>query len=99
MRLDDQLGVLGLFAERIAARDPVTERVSFDLSFAPLDGVDADGAAALGATLRRIGIDRLHFGSDFNVETPAAAQLRLRRLGLTPAELGEIAGRCALWAC
>ncbi len=99
MRIDDQLHVLALFAARIAARDPVTERVSFDLSFVPLNGTDSDGAAALGAALRRIGIDRLHFGSDFNVETPAAAQLRLRRLSLTPAEIARIAGACAPWAC
>ena len=96
---DDQVRVLGLFADRIAARDPMTERVSFDLSFVPLDGTDAAGAAALAAALRRIGIDRLHFGSDFNVESPAMAQLRLRRLGLTPAELARIAGACAPWAC
>ena len=99
MRIGEQLRVLGLFAERIAARDPVTERVSFDLSFVPLDGTDADGATALGAALRRIGIERLYFGSDFDVETPAAAQMRLRRIGLTPAELARIAGACAPWAC
>ena len=99
MRIGEQLHVLGLFAERIEARDPATQRVSFDLSFVPLDGTDADAATALGAALRRIGIERLYFGSDFNVETPAAAQVRLRRLGLTPAELARIAGACAPWAC
>ncbi len=51
MRIDDQLQVLSLIAERIAARDPAMERVSFDLSFVPLDGTDSDGAAALGAAL------------------------------------------------
>jgi predicted TIM-barrel fold metal-dependent hydrolase len=99
MPIDDQVRVLGLFADRFAARDPVTERVSFDLSFVPLDGTDTHGAAALADALRRIGIDRFRFGSDFNVESPAVAQVRLRRLGLTPAELARIAGACAPWAC
>ncbi|HTL50463.1 MAG TPA: hypothetical protein VL219_07355 [Steroidobacteraceae bacterium] len=98
-RAADQAGVLEHFADRIARGDPRTAHVIFDLSYVPLPGTDAAAAARILAAMRRIGIGRFVFGSDFNVEMPDAAMARLRSLGLTACEWSAIAQACAPWAC
>ena len=95
----NHIDVLRLFADHVVRGDPVTQRVLFDLSFVPFAGEDAAVVGELRSEIRRIGIERFLFGSDFNVETPEVALVRMRSLGLTEEELARIAGACAPWAC
>lgn len=88
--------VLRVFADHIAKDDPATRHVLFDLSYVPAPG---EQAAPLLALIRRIGIRRFFFGSDFNVQTPAQEIQRLRGLGLTPEEWETLRTACAPWAC
>lgn len=86
-------GVLGTFAAWLAARPG--QRVWFDLSAALLaeesEGVPASTEAeglALGQDMRRIGLDRFVFGTDYPVFRPGAYRdLLAARTGLTPREL------------
>lgn len=64
--------------------------VWFDTSFIVSSFVDSPMAPELLWTMRQIGTDRLLFGSDWPIETPAAAAASLRRLGLTPAEQRQV---------
>jgi uncharacterized protein len=91
--------VLRVFADHIAARDPLTERLLFDLSYVPAPEEDSVTVTALVRQMRRIGVDRFLFGSDFNVLMPATATTYLDRLGFTPEELQQIRNNCAPWAC
>ena len=49
--------------------------------------------------MRRIGIDRFLFGSDYNVLTPAEAVSFIERLGLTEEEQDLLRHNCAPWVC
>jgi predicted TIM-barrel fold metal-dependent hydrolase len=89
------LGTLG----RWLARHP-DRRVYFDLSAVVLEA-ESEGipptttaeAAALTGDLRRVGLERMVFGSDYPVFDPARYALLLRRhLALTPAELDQLFG-------
>jgi hypothetical protein len=91
--------ILRLFADRIARGDTVTARVLFDLSYLPAPEEDDTTVSALVHEMRRIGLERFVFGSDFNVLTPAAQIAAFDRLRLTPAELATIRSTCAPWAC
>ena len=53
----------------------------------------------LAKQIRRIGIRRFLFGSDFNVLTPAEEITNLGNLGLTPEEWRILSQNCAPWAC
>lgn len=92
-------GVLGVFADHIALDDPRTRHVLFDLAYVPAPEEDAETAAALVRAMRRIGLERFLFGSDFDVLTPAAEIAALQRLGLTPGELAALRHNCAPWVC
>jgi uncharacterized protein len=91
--------VLRVFADHIAAGDPSTEHLLFDLSYVPAPEEDSTAVIALVREMRRIGVDRFLFGSDFNVLTPVTAASYLDRLRLTPEELLRIRNNCAPWAC
>jgi predicted TIM-barrel fold metal-dependent hydrolase len=99
MAARDHIAVLNLFADRIEAGDPATARLLFELSFVPLPGEDAAARAQVLQAMRRIGIGRFLFGSDFNIEMPLAAQARIRSLGLTAQEWQQVTRACAPWVC
>lgn len=60
--------------------------VWFDISAIATTYVDSPVEAELVWTFRTLGINKVLFGSDWPVDTPAVAADAVRRLGLTPAE-------------
>jgi predicted TIM-barrel fold metal-dependent hydrolase len=96
---DNHVAALRVFADHFERNDPATRRVLFDLSYVPDPDESADTVKRLVQQMRRIGLSRFVFGSDFNVLTPAAEIDRLRRLELTPAEWDTVRNACAPWAC
>ena len=98
-RLDHHADILNLFAEYIAADDPRTRRVLFDLSYVPAPEEGPDTVAALSEAMRRIGVERFLFGSDYNVLSPAAQVAALTRLQLTEDEMRILRVNCAPWVC
>jgi predicted TIM-barrel fold metal-dependent hydrolase len=95
----NNLAVLKAFAAHIARNDPATKRILFDLSYVPSPHDASQSAAAFAAQMRRIGMKRFLFGSDFNVLTPEQEINNLRKLGLTDEELRTLRENCAPWAC
>jgi predicted TIM-barrel fold metal-dependent hydrolase len=99
LRDGDHIAVLRAFADHIAKDDPATRHVLFDLSYVPAPGEGPGTVRALAEQIRRIGIKRFVFGSDFNVLTPEEEIKNLRRLGLTKEEWQTLKENCAPWAC
>jgi predicted TIM-barrel fold metal-dependent hydrolase len=99
LRDGNHLGVLRAFADHIVRDDPATRHVLFDLSFVPAPGESREDAAALTQQIRRIGIRRFLFASDFNVLTLNEEIKNLDRLGLTREEWQTLAQNCAPWVC
>ncbi len=95
----NHVGVLRTFADHIVRDDPATRHALFDLSFVPAPGESREDAAALTPQIRRIGIKRFLFGSDFNVLTLPQEIKNLDRLGLTKEEWQTLRQNCAPWAC
>jgi len=95
----NNLAVLRTFADHIVQKDPATQRVLFDLSYVPAPGETPKAAAAVLEQMRRIGMERFLFGSDFNVLTPRQQIKDLDKLGLTKKELQTLPHTCAPWAC
>ncbi|HEY1677850.1 MAG TPA: amidohydrolase family protein [Candidatus Sulfotelmatobacter sp.] len=96
---DNNLAVLRTFADHIVRDDPATRRVLFDISYVPAPDETAQATAALLQQMRRIGMKRFVFGSDFNVLTPLQEINDLKKLGLTEPELQTMQQNCAPWAC
>jgi predicted TIM-barrel fold metal-dependent hydrolase len=96
---DNNLAVLRAFGDHMVRNDPVTRNVLFDLSFVPLPDATPQSAAAITPQMRRIGMNRFFFGSDFNETTPQQTVKNLARLHLTVAEGKALQGNCAPWAC
>jgi predicted TIM-barrel fold metal-dependent hydrolase len=86
-----------VYAEAIAAGDPRTRRLYFDLAQAvPLAKQEQTPTlmAQIAATLRRIGLQRIFFGSDMDVggnPSPRDHWKAMRRLPLTDDELRTLA--------
>jgi predicted TIM-barrel fold metal-dependent hydrolase len=95
----NHVGVLRTFADHIVRDDPATRHVLFDLSFVPAPGESREDAAALTQQIRRIGMRRFLFASDFNVLTLDEEIKNLERLGLTKEEWQTLRENCAPWAC
>jgi predicted TIM-barrel fold metal-dependent hydrolase len=95
----NNLGVLRTFGDHIAKNDPRTANVLFDLSFVPGPDDNAEDAKAYTQQVRRIGIRRFLFGSDFNVQMPTDAIANLQKLGLTSEEMQVLGDNCAPWVC
>ncbi len=93
------VAVLRAFADQIVAHAPGTDSLYFDLSFFVSKGEDPTAAAQLVAEMRRIGVDRFLFASDFDVQTVAQAEAAVDSLGLSPAERAVVARSCAPWVC
>ncbi len=95
----NNLRVLQAFGNHIVQNDPRTRRLFFDLSYVPGPDESSADAHKLAKEMRRIGIKRFLFGSDFNVLTPAEEIKNLRKLGLTREEWQVLRQNCAPWAC
>lgn len=96
---DNHVQVLRAFADHIAEDDPRIRHVLFDLSYVPAPEEGPAVASAMVREMRRIGMQRFLFGSDYNVLTPGEAAAAIRRLGLTQAEESVLRANCAPWAC
>jgi predicted TIM-barrel fold metal-dependent hydrolase len=96
---DNNIAVLRTFADHIVRDDPATRRVLFDLSYVPAPDETPQATAALLEQIRRIGIKRFVFGSDFNVLTPLQEIRDIEKLGLSSEELQTLRRNCAPWAC
>jgi predicted TIM-barrel fold metal-dependent hydrolase len=90
-------GMAEFFADAIAAGDPRTKHLYFDLTHAvPTDKAALTPAflASTAATLRKIGLSRVFYGSDMNVgknPPPREHWHAIRQLPLTDEELRVIA--------
>jgi predicted TIM-barrel fold metal-dependent hydrolase len=91
--------ILALFAELFAAGDPRVRNVYFDLATVVDESVSADMLARLAGHLRRIGLDRVLYGSDLasgNRPPPVLAWALTRRLlPLSDDELRTVANNVA----
>jgi len=99
LRADHHVQVLRTFADYRQRGDPRTENLWFDVSYVPAAGEDGELVAALVVEMRRIGMNRFLFGSDFNVLMPSVQIGMLQRLGLSEADLQELRENCAPWVC
>ncbi len=95
----NNLAVLRTFAVHIVQNDPATRHVLFDISYVPAPDETPQAAAAVVEQMRRIGIKRFLFGSDFNVLTPLQEIKDVEKLGLTKEELRTLQQNCAPWVC
>jgi uncharacterized protein len=95
----NNLDILRVFAEHIVRDDPRTQRVLFDISYVPAPDETRAMSAALAKEMRRIGMKRFLFGSDFNVLTPLEEIKGITKLGLTTGELQTLKHNCAPWVC
>jgi predicted TIM-barrel fold metal-dependent hydrolase len=95
----NNLAVLRTFADHILRDDPLTRHVLFDISYVPAPDQTPQAAAAVIQQMRRIGMKRFLFGSDFNVLTPLEQIRDLRKLGLTNEEWQTLQQNCAPWTC
>jgi predicted TIM-barrel fold metal-dependent hydrolase len=95
----NNLAVLRTFADHIVQKDPATLRVLFDLSYVPAPDDTPQATTAVLEQMRRIGIKRFLFGSDFNVLTPMQEIKDIEKLSLTTEELQTLQRNCAPWAC
>lgn len=90
--------VLQVFADFVAADDPRTRRVLFGPAYVPAPEQDAEAVSELLRAMRRTGLERFLFGSDFNVLTPARQIEVLDRFGLTEKERDVLRANCGPWA-
>jgi predicted TIM-barrel fold metal-dependent hydrolase len=95
----NNLRVLQTFGNHIVQNDSRTGRLLFDLSYVPGPEESSADAHELAKEIRRIGIKRFLFGSDFNVLTPAEEIANLGKLGLSSEEWRILRQNCAPWAC
>ena len=89
---------LGVYADAIAAKDPRTAHVYFEVSGVAGVGEWRGKADKIVARIRQIGVSRILYGSDSAVgpgRKPAEAWASFRELPLTDAELREIAANVA----
>jgi predicted TIM-barrel fold metal-dependent hydrolase len=96
---DNHVRVLRTFANHIAQDDPLTRHVLFDLAYVPAPDENAAAVMSLMREVRRIGIGRFLFGSDFNVLSPSQEIENLVRLGLMTDEENSLRRNCAPWVC
>lgn len=95
----NNLAVLRSFADHIVHDDPSTRRLLFDLSYVPGPDENVQTGSEFAREIRRIGMKRFLFGSDFNVLTPEQEVENLKKLGLNNDEWETLKSNCAPWAC
>ena len=86
-------------ADHIVQNEPATRRVLFDISYVPAPDDTPQAANAVLDQMRRIGMNRFLFGSDFNVLTPLQEIKDIEKLRLTKEELRTLHQNCAPWVC
>jgi predicted TIM-barrel fold metal-dependent hydrolase len=84
---------LAVFADAIAAGDPRTRNLYFDISAVVSPGLSAHTKQLIVRRIRQIGVRRILFALDG--EPPLAAWANVMSLPLEPAELRTIAGNLA----
>jgi hypothetical protein len=85
---------VSVFAEAVAANDPRTAHLYFDLAAIVSPGFSDDVKQRIVGRIRQIGVARMLFAVD-GVEAPAKAWETLKLLPLNDAELRTIAGNLA----
>jgi predicted TIM-barrel fold metal-dependent hydrolase len=86
------------FADAIEARDPATKNLRFDVSDVALAVSSPAAMEEIAALMRRIGLERLFYGSDapfLNHPLPKQSWEAFRQMPLTAAELRIIANNVA----
>jgi predicted TIM-barrel fold metal-dependent hydrolase len=96
-------GALAAYADAVAARQPATAKLYFDVAeLALVIGRDQRSLQRSVAQIRRIGLDRILYGSDGptlgNVQPREAWAAFLKRVPLAKEELAVIAGNVAPYA-
>lgn len=94
----DADAALAVYADAIAAGDPRTRNLYFDVASTVTAERPSDaGLAPLAARLRQLGLERVLFGSDRSAhnDAPKPAWAAFRRLPLTDEELAAIADNVA----
>ncbi len=81
-----QLSVFGLLREF----DYYAKNVWFDLSYVALFYADSPYREQLLWNVRKVGTDRVLFGTDWPVDNPLAARQAVEKLGLTEAEQRQV---------
>lgn len=91
---------LQVYADAAAAGDRRTRNLYFDMAELPrVIGSDAEALASAAAQMRRIGLDRVLFGSDGPATAPGEAWKQFREAApLTEAEFATIAGNVLPYA-
>ena len=97
---DHHVQALRTFADHIERGDVNTQKVLFDISYVPAPEEDQATIDALLLEMRRIGMHRFLFASDYNVLMPGEQMMALQRLGLSKQEQQTLRRNCAPWvAC
>ena len=88
---------LEVFVEAIAGDDPRATRLLFDVATSVTPEAPREERARIARRLRELGLERVLYGSDAATpgNAPRDGWAALRRLPLTAAELGTIAGNVA----
>ena len=85
---------MAVFANAIAAHDPRTRHVIFDVTTVVTTDTAVDNAALIATRLRQVGLTRVYFGTDLSIHgnPPPAEQWQtiLAKLPLTPAEFATL---------
>ena len=91
---------LEVFAAHIAAHDPLTRHVIFDLASVITPTTTAQDAAHLVALMRKIGLSRFVVGSDYDGTTPKTTdELDREKLPLSAQEWRAVVRNCVPWVC
>jgi predicted TIM-barrel fold metal-dependent hydrolase len=91
---------LQVFAAHIAAHDPITRHVIFDLASVITPTTSAQDAARLVALMRKIGLSRFVVGSDYDGTTPKKTdELDREKLPLSAQEWRSVVRNCVPWVC
>jgi predicted TIM-barrel fold metal-dependent hydrolase len=90
---------MGVLADAVAAHDPRTRRLFFDITSVATAGTSQAEGATIAHRIRQVGTNRVLFGADLAVggnPTPAQAWAIFRsKIPLTAAEFAGIAGNSA----
>jgi predicted TIM-barrel fold metal-dependent hydrolase len=91
---------LQVFAAHIAAHDPLTRHVIFDLASVITPTTSAQDAARLVALMRKIGLSRFVVGSDYDGTTSKTTdELDRTKLPLSAQEWRTVVRNCVPWVC
>ncbi len=90
--------VMAVLAAAVAAHDPRTQRLWFDVTTVALPNMTDTVAALIAQRIRHVGVDRVLYGSDAAVPgnlAPREGWAAFCKLPLTAAELAQIAANVA----